>query len=71
MKRFFIGIVFLLFPFLIRGQEVITFMPQWTPQTQFAGYYVAIEKGFYEEEGVSVVLDHFGAKLAKIMHYAL
>ena len=60
MKRFFFGIVFLLSPLLLRGQEIITFMPQWTPQTQFAGYYVAIEKGFYEEEGVSVVLDHFG-----------
>ena len=39
---------------------VVRFMPQWTPQTQFAGYYVAMEKGYFEEEGVSVVLDHFG-----------
>lgn len=60
MKRLFLGIVLLLFPLLLRGQETITFMPQWTPQTQFAGYYVAIEKGFYEEEGISVILDHFG-----------
>ena len=44
----------------VRAQEVITFMPQWTPQTQFAGYYVAMEKGFYEEEGLEVELDHFG-----------
>lgn len=42
------------------GQETVTFMPQWVPQTQFAGYYVAMEKGFYAEEGVNVVLDHFG-----------
>ncbi len=60
MKRLFLGIVLLLFPLLLRGQETITFMPQWMPQTQFAGYYVAIEKGFYEEEGISVILDHFG-----------
>ena len=60
MKRLFLGLFFFLAPLLLRGQEIITFMPQWTPQTQFAGYYVAIEKGFYEEEGVSVVLDHFG-----------
>jgi NitT/TauT family transport system substrate-binding protein len=40
--------------------QVVTFMPQWTPQTQFAGYYVAIEKGFYAEEGLDVILDHFG-----------
>ena len=25
----------------------IVFTPQWTPQSQFAGYYVAQEKGFY------------------------
>ncbi|MBO4842424.1 MAG: ABC transporter substrate-binding protein [Bacteroidales bacterium] len=43
-----------------RAQEVITFMPQWTPQTQFAGYYVAVEKGFYAEEGLDVIIDHFG-----------
>ena len=44
-----------------RAQEVITFMPQWTPQTQFAGYYVALEKGFYAEEGIDVIIDHFSA----------
>ena len=60
MKRFFIALILLLFPLLLLGQEVVTFMPQWTPQTQFAGYYVAISKGFYEEEGISVILDHFG-----------
>ena len=46
--------------FSARAQEVITFMPQWTPQTQFAGYYVAMEKGFYADEGLDVDLDHFG-----------
>lgn len=43
-----------------RAQDVLYFMPQWTPQTQFAGYYVALEKGFYAEEGLQVVIDHFG-----------
>ena len=60
MKRFLTGIVLLLFPILLLGQEAITFMPQWKPQTQFAGYYVALEKGFYAEEGIDVVIDHFG-----------
>jgi len=27
---------------------------QWLPQTQFAGYYMAAEKGFYKEAGVDV-----------------
>lgn len=36
----------------------IVFTPQWTPQSQFAGYYVAQAKGFYQEEGLEVVFDH-------------
>jgi NitT/TauT family transport system substrate-binding protein len=27
---------------------------KWVPQAQFAGYFVALEKGFYEEEGLVV-----------------
>lgn len=27
---------------------------KWLPQTQFAGYYVAKEKGYYEEEGIDI-----------------
>lgn len=29
-------------------------MLQWTHQAQFAGYYVALEKGFYREHGIEV-----------------
>ena len=25
----------------------VTFLPQWEPQAQFAGYYAALAKGFY------------------------
>ncbi len=32
----------------------ISFLPQWQPQAQFAGYYVAYEKGFYRERGLEV-----------------
>ena len=52
--------VFLLLACFPLRAQVVTFMPQWTPQTQFAGYYVAIEKGFYAEEGLDVIIDHFG-----------
>ncbi|MNW42717.1 putative thiamine biosynthesis protein [compost metagenome] len=27
---------------------------KWVPQTQFAGYYVALDKGYYKEEGLDV-----------------
>ena len=41
-----------------RAQERIVFTPQWTPQAQFAGYYVALEKGFYKEAGIEVDIVH-------------
>lgn len=36
----------------------LVFTPQWTAQAQFAGYYVAKEKGFYDQEGVEVLIVH-------------
>ncbi len=33
-----------------------TLMLLWTPQSQFAGYYVALEKGFYAKRGLDVEL---------------
>lgn len=36
---------------------------QWIPQTQFAGYIVAKQKGFYDEEGLNVILNPAGPDL--------
>jgi NitT/TauT family transport system substrate-binding protein len=33
-----------------------TFLPQWSPQAQFAGYYVAYEKGFYRKRGIDLTI---------------
>jgi NitT/TauT family transport system substrate-binding protein len=38
--------------------DTIVFMPQWTAQAQFAGYYVAETMGFYREAGVKVKIIH-------------
>jgi len=38
--------------------EKFVFTPQSTAQAQFAGYYVALEKGFYAEEGLDVEIAH-------------
>ena len=43
--------------FAAQAQKII-FTPQWTPQAQFAGYYVAQEMGFYKEAGVEVDIVH-------------
>ena len=36
----------------------LVFTPQWLPQAQFAGYYVAQEKGFFKEAGLDVEIVH-------------
>lgn len=41
----------------MKAQQIV-FTPQWTPQAQFAGYYAAFDKGFYDEAGVKVEIKH-------------
>ncbi|MDR3568785.1 MAG: ABC transporter substrate-binding protein [Syntrophobacteraceae bacterium] len=41
-------------PHTVGAPGPICFIPQWTPQAQFAGYYVAFEKGFYAARGLDV-----------------
>lgn len=41
----------------LQAQRIV-FMPQWTLQSQFAGYYVAQEKGYYKEAGLDVEIIH-------------
>lgn len=33
---------------------------QWSAQAQFAGYYAAVEQGYYEEEGLDVTIEEGG-----------
>ncbi|MCA9836337.1 MAG: ABC transporter substrate-binding protein [Trueperaceae bacterium] len=60
MKKGFFGLLVLaLLPFSFAQNLVdVCFQSKWFPQAQFAGYFVAQEKGFYAEEGLNVtVLD--------------
>lgn len=52
----FIGL-FVLLACGVQAQRIV-FTPQWTPQSQFAGYYVAQEKGFYKDAGIEVDIQH-------------
>lgn len=66
--KFFFSFLIVSFTLLyipeVNGQKgTITFMPQWLPQAQFAGYYMAMEKGFYKDEGVDVKIVHPSASL--------
>lgn len=58
MKRTLLIILCILQICICRAQSTITFSPTWTPQAQFAGYYAAIEKGFFKSEGVNVRIKH-------------
>lgn len=42
----------------------VTLQLQWVTQSQFAGYYVALDKGFYEEEGLNVTILPGGPDIA-------
>jgi NitT/TauT family transport system substrate-binding protein len=44
--------------------NTVTLQLQWVTQAQFAGYYVAEEKGFYDEEGLDVTILAGGPDIA-------
>ena len=41
----------------------ITLQLQWVAQAQFAGYYAAVEQGYYEDEGLDVTIAEGGADI--------
>ncbi len=43
------------------GLKTISFIPQWGPQAQFSGYYVAYDKGIYKKHGLDVRITQGGA----------
>ncbi|MBF0441282.1 MAG: ABC transporter substrate-binding protein [Oligoflexales bacterium] len=60
MKRYLLSSIFIVG--MSWGQSMlaknelkkVTFRPQWVPQAQFAGYYVAAKNGFYKDAGLDV-----------------
>ena len=48
----------LLFCSCVLRAEKFVFTTIWTPQAEFAGYYVAKEKGFYKDAGLDVVIQY-------------
>jgi NitT/TauT family transport system substrate-binding protein len=43
--------------------EPVSLQLQWVTQAQFAGYYVALDKGWYEEEGIDLTIEPGGPDL--------
>lgn len=44
--------------------DAVTLQLKWVAQSQFAGYYVALDKGFYEEEDLDVTIKPGGPDIA-------
>lgn len=61
MKILFILLIIVVF---LKAEEKtnISLQLNWKNQFQFAGYYVAKEKGFYEEVGLDVEINEFNSK---------
>ena len=57
MKKLILCILIAL-SFVSAHAQDIVFTPQWTAQSQFAGYYVAKELGYYDQAGVDVKIVH-------------
>lgn len=65
MKKLFL--FSLLLALFVRGYaQQMTFTPQWTPQSQFAGYYAALENGYYAEAGLDVTIKHPSASYSSM-----
>jgi NitT/TauT family transport system substrate-binding protein len=47
-----------------QAAEKVTLQLKWVTQAQFAGYFVAKEKGFYEAEGLDVTINPGGPDIA-------
>jgi len=51
-------------PVMAQDLDEVRLQLQWVTQAQFAGYYVALEEGFYEEEGLDVEILPGGPDIA-------
>lgn len=54
MKKLFLLI--LIFTFSVWAKEAVTLQLPWMHQFQFAGYYIAKEKGYYNQAGLDVTI---------------
>ncbi len=49
---------------MAQAADDVTLQLKWVTQAQFAGYYVALDKGFYEEEDLDVTIKPGGPDIA-------
>jgi NitT/TauT family transport system substrate-binding protein len=49
-----------------QAEDDVTLQLKWVTQAQFAGYYVALEKGYYKDEGLNVTIKAGGPDVAPV-----
>jgi NitT/TauT family transport system substrate-binding protein len=64
MKKLLTGALLALAATGAQAQDEVTLQLKWVTQAQFAGYYVAQAKGFYEAEGLTVTILPGGPDIA-------
>jgi NitT/TauT family transport system substrate-binding protein len=64
MKNVLAGVAALGMAGAAHAADDVTLQLKWVTQAQFAGYYVALEKGFYEEEDLNVTIKPGGPDIA-------
>ena len=67
MKNIFkivIAGAFMLSAPVVQADDDVTLQLKWVTQAQFAGYYVALDKGFYKDEGLNVTIKPGGPDVA-------
>ena len=56
MKKLLIGIIAAMMASAASASDEVKLQLQWVTQAQFAGYYVALDKGYYKDEGLDVTI---------------
>ena len=56
--------ILLALSFNTHAGDKFTLQTKWVTQAQFAGYYVALEKGYYDDEGLDVTIKSGGPDIA-------
>jgi len=64
MKTLMSGVMALGLAGAAHAADDVTLQLKWVTQAQFAGYYVALENGFYEEEDLNVTIKPGGPDIA-------
>ena len=64
-KKFILIILILLSSLISKDLEKVSIQFLWLNQFQFAGYYMAKEKGFYSDSGLDVELKEYKNEASK------